>query len=225
VFRSWDVLYPDDVEIRAAQLPGRQDRLRDRPFTRVAPIVEALASEVSSLPGAANVLFGHSFGALIAYELARRLQACGTPAAALVVGARRAPHLGLGHPLSHQLSDAAFVRLAHDYYGTTLAILRDPDLMELALPSLRADFEALETYVHRSGVRLDCPLTVLQATQDPAVPRDMAAAWREVVAGDFDLRTIEAGHFFVDTHAKWVLEEVSEVVRRIRREGGTGAVA
>jgi medium-chain acyl-[acyl-carrier-protein] hydrolase len=207
VFHAWPQGSPGNVEIYAAQLPARQERLQDAPLTRVDTIVECVAGELSRLPPMSTVLYGHSFGGLLAYEIARRLQAANAAPAALVIGARRAPHLPPAHAPIHHLPEADFLDAIHLRYGTPLAVLRS-EVMALALRSLRADFEALETYAYVPGAPLESSVTVLRGRHDASVSADDAAAWQEVARGPIALHEIGAGHFFVDTHRAWVLERV-----------------
>ncbi len=207
VFHAWPQGSPEDVEIYATQLPARQERLQEAPLTRVRTIVERVAGELSRLPPASTVLYGHSFGGLLAYEIARSLQAANAAPAGLVIGARRAPHLPPAQTPIHQLPEADFLDAIHLRYGTPLAVLRS-EVMALALRSLRSDFEALETYAYVPGAPLESPVTVLRGRHDASVSAGDAAAWQEVTHGPIALHEIGAGHFFVDTHRAWVLERV-----------------
>jgi medium-chain acyl-[acyl-carrier-protein] hydrolase len=207
VFHAWPQGSPENVEIYAAQLPGRQDRLQHAPVTRVRTIVERVAGELSRLPAMSTILYGHSFGGILAYEIARCLQVASAAPAALVIGARRAPHLPPAHTPIHQLPEADFLDAIHLRFGTPLAVLRS-EVMALALRSLRSDFEALETYAHVPGAPLESPVTVLRGRHDTSVSAGDAAAWQEVARGPIALHEIGAGHFFVDTHRAWVLERV-----------------
>jgi medium-chain acyl-[acyl-carrier-protein] hydrolase len=208
IYRAWSAALPADVEVRPVQLPARQDRRNEAPLTCVHTIVTSLVSAIETLPPAPAAIFGHSFGGLVAYELARRLSAAGTPPIALVVGARHAPHVPpLVRPI-HALPTEAFVETLHRRYGTAWTLLRDPELMALALPSLRADFAAYESYEHRPGPRLATPITVLHGLQDATLTNEQAKAWGDLTTVGAALHSIDAGHFFVDTHREWVLAQV-----------------
>jgi medium-chain acyl-[acyl-carrier-protein] hydrolase len=208
VYRAWSAALPGDVEVRPVQLPARQDRRHEAPLTCVDAIVTGLASAMETLPAAPTVIFGHSFGGLVAYELARRLSAAGSPPIALVVGARHAPHLPQVAPPIHGLPTEAFVETLHRRYGTAWTLLRDAELMALALPSLRADFAAYESYEHHAGPRLAVPITVLHGLQDATLTRAQAEAWGDLTTMGAALHSIDAGHFFVDTHREWVLARI-----------------
>jgi surfactin synthase thioesterase subunit len=208
IYHAWSAGLPADIEVRPVQLPARQDRRHETPLTRVDTIVTRLAAAIETLPPAPTAIFGHSFGGLVAYELARRLSGAGTPPLALVVGARHAPHVA--HPAApiHALPQDAFFETLNRRYGTAWTLLRDPELMALALPSLRADFAAYETYEHQPGPRLATPITVLHGLRDGTQTCEQAAAWGDLTSANAALESIDAGHFFVDTHRDWVLTQV-----------------
>jgi len=212
LFHAWPSGLPADIEVRALQLPARQSRLRERPLTRVAPIVDGIVAALGTLSPAPLALYGHSFGSLIAFEVARRLSALGAPPIALVVAARRPPHLPHARTNLYALPEPELLATLNRSYGTPWSILRDRDLMELALPPMRADMEAIETHVHVDGEPLNLPVTVARGLRDPALSADEAAKWSELVRGGAPVREIDAGHFFMDTHRAWVLALVAGAI-------------
>jgi len=197
-------------------------------MTSVDAIVDHVAALMAELRPAPTLLFGHSFGALLAHEIARRLEAEGAPPFCLIASARRAPHLPMTHPPLHALSDADFLAAMNRYCGTPWEILRDAELMEFTLPALRADFKALETFTYRMSEPLDVPTLVLRGRRDKTMSVDAALAWSEVVKHDIHVHEVDAGHFFVNTHRPWVLERVKgalEAAAPALRAGPWGARA
>ncbi len=213
VFGAWKHLR-SDIEVCSVQLPGRQERLSEPALVSLDTIVDRLVEALATRPGAPLALYGHSFGALVAFELALRLQRTGASPIALVVGARAAPHLKPAGAPIHALPHDAFVRAIHERYGTSLAILQNPGLLELALPPLRADVAVLENYVFPAGAKLDVPITALRGQLDPANDLARVQPWQEITTRPFQLESLQAGHFFVDTHRRWVQDHVLAAVDR-----------
>jgi surfactin synthase thioesterase subunit len=210
VFHRWKLA--PEIEIRAVQLPGRQDRLDEPPVASVDQAVEAIVGALRGLPRLPVALYGHSFGGVIAFELARRLAALGEPPVALVVGGCAAPPaLPLDPPIAH-LGRDAFLDVLHARYGTPMSVLRNDDLMSLALPPLRADLAALEAYTHRPGGALGVPITVLRGLRDATAHPDTYAPWQDVTARPVARAEIDAGHLFVDSHRAWVQDRVASAL-------------
>src|SRR5260370_34546990 len=159
-FRTWPDFLPPDVDLWAVQLPGREERLRDAPFTRMEPLVESLAGHLAldfDLPFA---LFGHSMGAIIAYELACFLRRNGLPKPMhLFVSGRRAPHVAQDRELFHQLPEPQFIEKLRELNGTPEEMFQYPELLQLVLPTLRAAFAVCETYRFRDEAVLECPVS------------------------------------------------------------------
>lgn len=215
VFRTWPAHLPPDVEVVAAQLPGRGPRLREAPFSRIEPLVEALDQALRPSP-VPSVLFGHSMGGLVAFELCRRLRERGAPMPArLIASGRRAPHLKDPFPPAAELSDAYILDRLRRYGGTPEGVLAEPELVELLLPVFRADFGMLGEYRHTPAEPLDLPLTALGGTADELATRAELQAWREHTRGDFSLRLFDGGHFFLHTAEAAVLRAITEALSLI----------
>ncbi len=220
VFHAWTDDLPSDIEVRALQLPARQDRLNERGLTSVAAAVEKVRAALAALPAAPLLLYGHSYGSLLGFELARSLAAAGSPPLALVVGGRRAAHLPMRAPAIYALPDAAFKEELYQRYGTPRAFLRNDELMALALPPLRADITAHETYEYVPLAKpLDFPIVVLRGRHDASVTADEAAAWNELTSRPGPVHEVDGGHLFVDSHRPWVLARISEVLRSVAGPG------
>lgn len=205
-YRAWERHgLPAGVELCAVQLPGRESRLRETPFRRAEPLVAALAEAIRDLLDVPFVVFGHSMGTILGFELAHRLRDLGLPAPRhLVMSGRRAPHLADEDPI-HRLPDPELVERLRGYGGTPPEILAHPELMALVLPILRADFELVETHVVEHGrPALDLPITVLGGRDDDATRGDLDA-WRELTNGSCQVRMFPGGHFFVHSAMAEVL--------------------
>ena len=191
---------PEELEPLSVVLPGRERRLGEEPFRRMAPLVEALGAGIAADLVPPFAFLGHSLGALVAFEVALRLEREGRPGPVRLFAAGcRAPHLPDPDPPVHGLSDAEFraelVRLG----GTPPEILAHEELMQLFLPALRADFELNETYRADPLVPLGCPLTVIGGERDPKASRAELEAWGGATRSDARFLWLPEGHFFLSS--------------------------
>ncbi|MFF2083179.1 thioesterase II family protein [Nocardia sp. NPDC058176] len=203
------------VDVTAVQYPGRQDRLDEPVLTDLHALADRIATDLLAQPAPARTLFGHSMGATVAYETARRLAEGGAPVRALIVSGRPAPTF-VETALLHQASDDALLddleRLAAD--PAPVRMLRaEPDLAELILPAVRGDYQAVETYRHRPGPRLSCPVVALISTEDPTATPAQAEEWETMTDGPFTLTTFPGGHFYLDERPVPVAEEITRHLR------------
>ena len=208
-FRAWGEILPPDIEVHAIQPPGREFRLREEPFRRLEPLVDALTDALEPLEDASVAFFGHSLGALVAYEHARALRRAGRPAPArLFVSAYRAPHLPQTEPAMSEQPDEVFRNSLRTLDGTPEELLANEELMTLVLPTLRADFELSDTYVHQPEAPLDCPISVFGGLADHVTPRERLEPWREHTSAQCTVRMVPGGHFFVNDSRDLVLRAV-----------------
>ncbi|MFJ9626140.1 thioesterase II family protein [Streptomyces sp. NPDC101175] len=192
-------LHPQ-VEVVAVQYPGRQERHSEAPAPDIETLAEAVAAVLAPSWDTPTAFFGHSMGALVAYETARLLRAgSGTAPTEFFASGRRAPS-ALRDERLHLAADRDLLAELVRQGGTPQAVLDDPELVELILPALRADYRAVETYRHRPGAPLDTPVTVLVGTDDPKVTPAEAHAWQDHTTGPTEVLTFSGGHFFVLEH-------------------------
>ncbi len=161
-FRPWAAALPSHIELCAVQLPGREQRFAEPCFEALEPLLDALIPALTPLFDWPFALFGHSLGALVAFELARRLEAAGTPPLGLAASAFRAPHLPAERRLS-ELPDTEFVAEIAGLGGMPGELLDHPELLETILPALRADFAIAERYRFAPGPKLAVPVAAMAA--------------------------------------------------------------
>jgi len=202
---------------------GKRRRFVEAPFSRVSQIVDALAE---NLRGALNLpfaFFGHCMGALIAFELARRLRREGHEPLHLIVSALRPPQLGNPKYPLHVLPDAAFVATLAALNGLPQELIEEPELLNLMLPVLRADFEACETYRYRYESPLHCPISCYTGRKDPRSSPEEMDLWRDHTVGRFSCRVFPGNHFFLESARKAVLSALSvELIETLIREQHSG---
>lgn len=195
------------VEAHTVQYPGRQDRMSEPVVDDLHVLSEQLVDVVAALPKP-FALFGHSMGAVVAFEVARLLEARGLVPAALFVSARRGPNVH-EEKAHHLADDATFLAEVIRLGGTAAMVLDDPDIRALALPALRGDYKAIETYRYRPGPDVTCPIVALTGNADPVVDVSGVENWAEHTTGTFEKEVFEGGHFFLD-------DNLDAVVARIR---------
>lgn len=197
-----------DIEVLAVQYPGRQDR-RTEPFVET---IDALADQVTAVLGDSTdrpiALFGHSMGAILGFEVARRLEAAGVTPEALFVSGRRAPSTHRGETV-HLRDDAGILAEVKSLSGTDARVMDDDELVRMALPAIRNDYKAIETYAYRSGPKLGCPIHAMVGEADPKASVDEVRAWGEHTDAGFELDVFPGGHFYLDKHATAVLNKIA----------------
>ncbi|GGK34754.1 thioesterase II family protein [Nocardia camponoti] len=201
------------VAVSAVQYPGRQDRLGEPLITDLHELADRIADDLLARPTTLpTALFGHSMGATVAYETALRLTAAGHPPTTLMVSGRPAPTIPETSRL-HLDTDAALIESLERFAAdpSSVAILRtEPGLADLVLPPLRADYQAVETYVRQANTpKLACPVVTLVSTDDPTTTIEQAEQWHTVTTGAFSLATFPGGHFYFDTDPTSVAAEIT----------------
>lgn len=201
------------MQVWAAQLPGRADRLGEGAISSLPALVDALADELLPHLDVPCAFFGHSMGAVVAFETAHALVSRGAPGPRyLIASGRRPPDLQSEESLLHILPDAMFVDEVHRRYGgIPLEVLHDRELRELVLPALRADITALETSRYRPHPLLSCPIYACGGAQDRLVPRAHLEAWGRHTKGPFRVRTYAGGHFYIVDQCEALLADLSTV--------------
>jgi medium-chain acyl-[acyl-carrier-protein] hydrolase len=210
-FRAWPTHLGVGIEVCAVQLPGRETRIREAPFDRLSALTPVLAEGLLPHLRPPFAFFGHSMGALIAFEVARWLRANGAPQpGALLVAGHAAPHLESPRPKLHRLPDAEFISELRRYRGTPEVVLQSRELLDIFLPTLRADFALFETYRHEQGAPLSYTISAFGGRFDGEVGVYELEAWREHTSAAFRVRYFPGDHFFVHTAQAELLRAVSE---------------
>lgn len=197
-YRSWPGCFPPSVEVVAVQPPGREDRLDDAFCEGMAGLVENLSDAMSVLCDRPYVLFGHSMGAAVAFELCVALRRRGRRLPLhLVVSGREAPCRHRGGTV-HLGDDASLCAELRRLNGTVSALMDNADWRSLVLPAIRSDYHAIETYRPSSGSPLPVPITALAGDSDHELLPGDVEAWRAWTAASFDLRRFSGGHFYLN---------------------------
>jgi surfactin synthase thioesterase subunit len=214
IYESWTRWLPSGVELWAPHLPAREHRMLEAPVEDMELLVATLADELGT-DERPTTLFGHSFGALVAFELSRRLQQRSLPVRGLVVSGMVAPHV---LPARSAPTDAEILSSLRSHGVAPEEFFRQPDLLELVMPGLRADYRMAMGYQYREGPKLSAPVIALGGTDDPGVPAEGLAPWAELSQDDdCPTRMWQGGHMYLLNH----VEEVAGFVigRHLRSLG------
>lgn len=207
------------IEVLAIQYPGRQER-RHEPF---AAGIHAMADQVTRLltsqdNGLPLMLFGHSMGAMIAYEVACRLEGSGIAVDTLFVSGRRAPSRYRKENV-HERSDDGILAEIRELAGTEMNLLGDEDLVHMILPALRSDYRAVETYEYTPRYPLKTPIVAFAGTEDPRVTVDEVESWSGHTGSSFELHALSGGHFFLAGHQNEILRAITDRVVPVAERG------
>jgi surfactin synthase thioesterase subunit len=208
-FFSTSAALAPGIETLAVQYPGRQDRRKEPLVDRLDVLADRVAAAL--LPWGRDVplaLFGHSMGALLAFEVTRRLERAGITPVTLFASGRRAPGTHRFETV-HRGDDNAIIAEMRELSGTDTTLLGDADFMRVMLPAVRADYKAIETYRPSREV-VAAPIVALVGDTDPKATATETAAWSDHTTGGFELRTFAGGHFYLNRHAPKVLQVISD---------------
>jgi medium-chain acyl-[acyl-carrier-protein] hydrolase len=210
IFRKWPELLEPSIDAVAVQLPGRDARLLEKPNPDIHDVVEQLSEAIVPYLDRPYAVFGHSLGALLSFELCRRLRSRGCPAPVrLFVSAFHAPQIARRGKTLHRMTDSEFVEELRVLQGTPEAVLRDRELMQILLPIIRADFQMHETYAYQPAPPLACPISAFGGLQDFHVPESDLQGWRDQTAAQFTLKMFPGDHFFLHTAQKFLLRWIA----------------
>lgn len=223
-YRSWLGRLPG-IAVLPVQPPGRENRFRDEPHEKMESLIPELADavladvageSVTRGPAKRYAIYGHSLGALVAFELVRELRRRDAPGPVhLFVSGCVAPHRPFDDgPPVRGMSRPELVNLLRNLGGTPDWLLSDPSVLEMILPAVRADFSVKETYSYQHESTLDVPITTLPSTEDPRASVELVNAWRELTTGEFDSHTFMGGHFAVFEQAALTLRYISAALRK-----------
>lgn len=198
-YRAWSApLAADGFDVCPVQLPGRESRLGEPAYRAIEPLVEDLVDGIAPYLDRPYALFGHSMGALVAFELARSLRQRGAALPChLFASGRIAPQREDPRPKLHDLADAVLLARVLELGGVPSELRAAPELMEFQLPLLRADLAVNENYRYVSAPPLAVPITAFAGKQDPKTDHAEIGGWAEHTSAGFTMRSLPGGHFFV----------------------------
>lgn len=210
LFRAWPkLLQPHEVELCAVQLPGRETRLNEQPHTDLERLLEQLVKVLQPFCDRPLALFGHSMGGLLAWAVAQRMQQMGAELAHVIISGATPPGSEQPQQPIHLLPEEEFLSEVMRFNGMPAEVLQNRELLELILPTLRADFALCVQAEATPATILNCPLSVYTGIQDQSVAIDEAVLWRQQTNGRFRVRKFLGDHFFLVQHEKEVVSALA----------------
>lgn len=218
-YRPYCMALSDRFNTLAVQYPGRQDRRTEPCVADLHVLAELLFVQLRKLADRPIAFFGHSMGALLAFEVARHFeQRLGTSPVRLFVSGRRAP----SRPRDERwqlTGDEGLIAEIRELSGTDPTLLGDDEMLTMILDPLRADYRAVEHYRFSPEPSLRCPVTALTGASDPRTSYDEASSWRDHTTGDFGIQVFPGGHFFINENLDAISGLVTEQLSAVRHSG------
>jgi medium-chain acyl-[acyl-carrier-protein] hydrolase len=213
IYQKWAAQLPPEVEMWIIRLPGRETRLREPAFDRLAPLVEAVADALAPHLEQPYLFFGHSLGSLISFELSCYLRNQGRSSPLhLLLSGHRAPHRPPLNPPIHQANNQLFLERIKNMGGTPDKFFEMKELVEMMLPALRADFTAWETYQYEPKPPLDIPITVFGSDGDRDAAEADILAWEEHTNDKFIAHMFHGSHFYFQNDPKPLLNLINNTI-------------
>ncbi len=217
IYRTWGEGLPEDIEIFALQLPGRETRMSEPLLTSIPVLVQNLHRVMRPLLDKPWVSFGHSMGCVLSFELLRSVRRAKERMPLRYFGSgRRGPGVPSRHPDMHTMTDAELLEALRQYGGTPEEILNEPDFMAMLYPIIRADFQALETHVFADEAPLEVPFSIYCGRDDERATPDELEDWKDYSSAECEIKLFDGGHFYINTHRHQVLEMLSRDLETIR---------
>lgn len=220
-FHPVSARFSPGVDVVAFQYPGRQDRRREPCVEDIGTLADRITAELLTLSEKPTVFFGHSMGAVLAFETAWRLERIGTGAPrSLIASGRRGPTAHRDEAV-HLKDDEGLIAEVKLLNGTDSALLNDDEFIRMALPAIRGDYRAIEAYTCAPDRKVRIPVTVLTGDHDPRTTLDEARVWQDHTEGDFRFRVFPGGHFFLKDNQSAVNDEIALAIRALAAQANT----
>lgn len=218
LYRPWTTALAPDIEVCPIQLPARENRYSEKPITDAYQLAETIATQIIPFTDRPYAIFGHSMGALLAYEVARVLENQKIrPPEVLFLSAHRAPHMPRKRDLLHSLPDAQFIQSLKQYGGFPEEILNNQEFIDFILPTMRSDMTLCDLYAFtKREVSIQTPFEVFAGVDDREAGPSEMESWSEHTQGQANLTVFDGGHFFLRTHSKELLSHLLNTIHSLK---------
>jgi surfactin synthase thioesterase subunit len=213
VFTSWSKYLPDNIELVIVQAPGKGSHIADTPYDSMEVLIHNLLKEVLVHFKKPYILFGHSLGSRIAFELmneAYRLY--NTLPLHFIASGSSSPHKKLRNKPIYNLPTEDFIQELKKLNGTPKEVLENRELMDCLLPVIRADFKISDEYLYQGRADFRCPVSVLTGENDLGIPLESAKSWGDFFTQEINVHIIPGDHFFINSHREIVLEKINSII-------------
>jgi medium-chain acyl-[acyl-carrier-protein] hydrolase len=215
VFRTWPQDMPDFVQVFAIELPARGRRISELPYSNLKLLVDEIAESMQPYIDRPFALFGHSFGALVGFEVARELHNHnGVPPIHLCISGAKAPEFLSNGPKIHKQPDAILINYVRSLGGTSEIVLENEEMISAVMPALRADLKMSETYIYSNSTQLDNPILVLAGESDPKVDRGSLQTWAKHTTAGFKMKLFPGNHFYLYEAQAQVLQFLGQALEQ-----------
>ncbi len=199
VYRKWTFNLPEEFEVLPVELPGRGARLQESLKYDMDSLVDELIDSIKTGLDKPFLFFGHSMGALVAFELARKLQQMNLPLPEkLFLSSHSAPQITKRSPVMHKLPENDFIRELKELNGMPDEFFNSKELLDIFLPIIKADYTVCETYKFEVTSKLPIPIVAIRGTDDESVLAEDMLDWNKVTAGKFEFYEFPGDHFFIN---------------------------
>lgn len=200
LFTSWLDYLDLKINLYGFQAPGKEDRISEDLIEDLDSLVQLATQEIQQLIQGPFVLFGHSLGSVLAFEITKSLEKQAISPKLMILSGRQPPEFGSKMQSISHLGDDAFIEQLKKLQGSDSRVLENRELMELLLPIIRADFKISECYRDFSGLKVQCPLIALGSNDDPWINKNDFNAWQNYSHKPVKIQFFPGGHFYIKEH-------------------------
>jgi len=213
IYIPWINYLPHNVELVIIQPPGRSSRISETPLDNMSKLINEMGLVLPKILNKPYILFGHSLGSKIAFEIIRKSTSLHIPHPMFFIASGSAgPQKKNNRDITYNLNDDEFISKLEEMDGTPKDVINNKELMSIVLPTLKADFKISETYQFTGNKYFNIPLSVLGGEYDVDINLDDLKLWQYFFNSTSEITIFSGGHFFINSHKEEVLEKINEII-------------